>query len=258
MDVDKGVWSTKTLSRRPFRGGHSGVAVLGGKIYVISGFQDSARKLQIYDPAQNTWSLGPEVPWDGQGSPNVAVMGEKILVCGGLQPYDKHNHKECAKYDPRTNRWEFVAGMLLGVNHAAFGTDGQQLYVFGGRTNRVNSPGDGISTVQIYNDTADTWTFGPEMPVPRSGMGHAPLFNGDFYVIGGEAATRKEHVTSDFTYKLVHMYDPASRSWRRGPDLPIGLHGIYPVTDEPNNRIIVAGGAWREGKTKVDSTWVLH
>ena len=48
-----------------------------------------------------------------------------------------------------------------------------------------------------------------------------------------------------------------SISWRRGPPLPIGLHGIYPIADEARNRIIVAGGAWKEGNTKAGTTWML-
>jgi len=71
--------------------------------------------------------------------------------------------------------------------------------------------------------------------------------NGEFYIIGGETrngagATRK-HV-----YARVDIYDPRTNTWRTGPALPTGRHGIFPLVVD--GAIYVAGGGVEPGPSR--------
>jgi hypothetical protein len=77
------------------------------------------------------------------------------------------------------------------------------------------------------------------MPQARGGTGRAAWLNGEFWIIGGDALDGPG-ASAQGTYARVDIYDPAARSWRRGPDLPTARHGVFPVVDA--GRILVAGG----------------
>lgn len=135
---------------------------------------------------------------------------------------------------------------LLGVDHAAAGTDGIKFYVFGGRSTGVNRPDPGLDAVQVYDPDSNTWVYSSPMPFGRGGTGFAPFAHGRFYVIGGETC---EGCTSDpFTaadedvYTNVGLFDPATGTWSSTIDIPVGVHGIFPVFVETTNSIHVIGG----------------
>ena len=50
--------------------------------------------------------------------------------------------------------------MLEGVDHAAAGTDGTNMYVFGGRSTGRNAPSAGSNKAQVYNVASNSWSYG--------------------------------------------------------------------------------------------------
>jgi N-acetylneuraminic acid mutarotase len=144
-----------------------------------------------------------------------------------------------------TNSWSSIAPMPIGRNHAAAGTDGQKLFIFGGRDGG-NTVSNGFNDVQIYDPVGNTWQWSgangsniPPLPQPRGGMGNAPFYGGEFYVMGGE--------TTSSVYDRVDVYNPTSRSWRLETAMPTALHGISPVATD--GRIFVAGGGVQPGQS---------
>ena len=91
----------------PFLGGQAPYAggVIGGKFYVMQGYERGSTELKVYDPATNKWT--PKTPL-GLGRPGAAtaVLGGKLYVIGGDR-YD--NGVETVDitivYDPATNTW---------------------------------------------------------------------------------------------------------------------------------------------------------
>lgn len=57
-------------------------------------------------------------------------------------------------------------------------------------------------------------------------------------------------------YKQVYMFD--GNSWFKGQDMITARHGIYPVLDHLNSRIIVAGGGIRAGWSGTDTLEILE
>lgn len=96
---------------------------------------------------------------------------------------------------------------------------------------------------------------GPAAPPTRPrGMGKAVFLEGEFWVVGGETLDGPG-ATESGTYGRVDIYDPGTRTWRRGPDLPTARHGIFPVVDA--GRIVVAGGGTEAGYSFSDVVEII-
>src|SRR5687767_11842596 len=171
------------------------------------------------------------------GSSSSAVIAGKVYVAGGIVGMATTNR--LARYDPAANAWKELAPMPQGRNHAASGTDGLRMYVFGGRgpgSGDHNTVANGFDTVQIYNPFRNMWfssavstsTLRP-MPVARGGMGKAVFHKGEFYVMGGETLDGPG-TTPLRVYNRVDVYNPVTNTWRLGAaPLPTARHGIFPL-----------------------------
>ena len=67
---------------------------------------------------------------------------------------------QCYRFDPELNSWTQFADMLDGVDHAAAGTDGIDLYIFGGRSTGRNAPSAGSDKTQVYTVASNSWSYG--------------------------------------------------------------------------------------------------
>lgn len=242
-----GSW-TQGLATRPFVGDHHGAEVIGNKLYLIGGIGGgSERKLQVYDPATNSWTssnIPSAVDW---GSPSTAVINGVLYIAGGIQGTTTHN--QAMKYVPQSGVWSAIASMPVGRNHAASSTDGSKFYVFGGRDG-ANVVAPGFNDVQIYDPVSNTWQWSaipahaiPALPQARGGMGKAAYFNREFYVIGGET-----NQPSSATYNRVDVYDPVAKTWRLEQQMPTARHGIFPLVFD--GKIFVAAGGVQAGHSE--------
>jgi hypothetical protein len=219
--------------------------------------ENSAGKVQVYDPASDKWQRKATIPYGAAGSANAVVIQNSIYVCGGLILDEKRTTKECAQYDPAKGEWFARASMPFPVHHAGAGTDGNRMFVFGGRDTNKNRPAQGVSKLQIYDPGTDSWTLGPNMLIARSGMGASPFLFGKFYIIGGEEKKRS-YSNNDKVFPQVHTYDVATGMYEEAPEMPSPVHGAFPVADTNidsvgNGRIYVFGG----GSVAGDSTTKL-
>lgn len=253
-------------ARRPFPGHHHGLATLTGTLYLVGGFSATAGchnprtcrgQLQAYNVATDTWTVGPELPWDVEGSLAVAALDGRIFACGGLFEFGAtaaaSNPRNCGSYSPSYGTWDTsVTDMPVGVDHAAAGTDGSKMYIFGGRALGRNVPGAGLDIVQIYDPKANTWSGGRPMPFGRSGMGAAALITGgQLLVAGGETcigeACSAAAATEERVFNQVFLYDPAKDLWTEAPELPTAVHGIFPTVDSTTGVVYLAGGGMKAG-----------
>ena len=263
-------WSK--ISPRPHAGNHHLSMVLDGKWYLVGGFYGgSEKKVQVYDPALGSWDMLVDYPGHGHGSFVGHVLGGQLYVCSGLH-YEKiedssvlddesanANPADCWRLNVTSNpsngsgdtrgEWFPVPRLLVGVNHAASGSDGTRLYVFGGRVVTANVLDIGIDDVQMYDPAFAEWSMVTPMPFGRAGMGVAPYINHKFYIMGGESLRGHwkvdEYLTPEGTFDAVFTYSPAADTWSASQvfTLPVGIHGMWPVADIARNRIFVAGGS---------------
>lgn len=252
FDVQNRQWLGNKAAR-PFVGHHHAAEVVSGKLYLIGGLGGGSEgRVQIYDPATNAWSSGTDMPWSA-GSVSTAVIGGKIYAAGGIS-IGGFTVTNCAEYDPVANTWTSKAVMPdSGRNHTAAGTDGQKLYVFGGRRGG-NFVANGYDSLMIYDPVADSWTWNgapgstlAPLPEARGGMGKAVWFRGEFYVFGGETLNDPD-ANVNGVYDRVDVYDPALNTWRLERKMPNPRHGIFPVLYQ--GHMFLAGGGTHSGNAQ--------
>lgn len=253
LDLATGTWR-QDLAVRPYAVHHHAAEVVNGMLYLIGGLESAAGKVQIYDPAKNSWSIGADMPF-AAGSAASAVIGGKIYVAGGIVGAGTTNR--AAVYDPATNKWTELAPMPAGRNHAAAATDGSKLYVAGGRgpgSGDMNVVANGYNSLQVYDPATNTWRSSTQsgsglapLPQARGGMGKAVFLGGELYMMGGETLNGPG-ATSSGVYDRVDVYNPATNTWRLAAPMPTARHGIYPVL--VGNRVVVAGGGVHNWKSE--------
>jgi glucose/arabinose dehydrogenase/N-acetylneuraminic acid mutarotase len=252
LDLATGVWDD-TLATRPYAGSHHATQVVGDRIFLFGGLGAGLGKVQIYDPASDSWALGADMPWSG-GSCSSALIDGLVYVCGGI--VGSSTVANLASYDPVLDQWDAsLPPMPTGVNHAASATDGRYLFVFGGRQGG-NTPQPGFDNVQRFDPLTLQWLDSDQplsgltpMPLPRGGTGRAVFHSGRFWVMGGETS-------GGTVFEDVQTYDPVEDRWALDAPLPTARHGIDPVRD--GDRIWVVGGGIVAGFSASDAVEVLQ
>ena len=244
LDLASGRWDERLLrAARPAPGHHHAAEVWNDKLYLFGGLNRGQGVVQVYDPATDSWRLGPPMPFAG-GSVSTALIGDFVYAAGGI--VGDTTTRQAARFDLVREVWMPIAPMPRGRNQAASGTDGARFYVFGGRDGS-NVVANGFADVQVYDPASDTWIASRDVaPVPqaRGGMGKAVYLNGEFYIIGGET-TDGAGASRRGTYARVDIYDPRANTWRSGPAMTTPRHGIFPLAVD--GRIYVLGGGVQAG-----------
>lgn len=240
-DVFQDSYSTGR-SVRPFGGGGHAVVSLDGLVYLFGGFDAAAAgKVQIYDPAVDSWSLGSAMPWDAGGCA-AAVHGGLVYVGGGVAPAGG-TVGNFAVYDPSVDSWTALAALPTAVHVPAAGTDGERIFVMGGRTGTLG-PQAGVVEVQAYDPGAGAWETSSAgdlepLPQPRSSTGPAIFWDNELYVFGGANAST--------AFSDVLVYSPGSDSWREDCPLEAPRHGAAVVFFE--SRTFLLGGSNSAGSS---------
>jgi len=106
-----------------------------------------------------------------------------------------------------------------------------KIYAIGGSTGS-NAWYFGISTVEEYDPSTDTWTSKTDIPTARTFFSTSAV-NGKIYAIGG-MTTEGNHLST------VEEYDPATDTWTRKADMPTARSGL--ATSAVNGKIYAIGG----------------
>ncbi|MCP4203869.1 MAG: hypothetical protein GY769_18280 [bacterium] len=218
----------RRMAGLPEHSHHTGVAVLGGRLYAVGG-SGSEERLQIYDPNTDTWSQGDELPTP-RTAMAVAVVGGKLhaiggaanIFFGGAQP----THEV---YDPERDRWTAAAGLPIATEHVKAEVVGGRIYVISGRDNAVNR-----GVLQIYDPATDSWSEGARLPEATSGMATG-VVDDKIYVFGGE------NLESQAVVDKTQLYDPSTDTWTTAEEPPLPTHGNAGATF--GNSIFIFGGA---------------
>jgi hypothetical protein len=211
---------------------HPAAASIGGAVYVTGGSKKALdwspeRQLWVLRPGSDTWDPLPDMPEGRMGHAMLAVDG-RLYVIGGRGGGD------VLVYDLERG-WSARTAMPGPRDHLAAVEVNGRIYAIGGRDDRVRS------RVDIYDIAADTWSEGPELPEPTSGMAAELLRDFRIHVIGGEDPGTIGGGVIDRHFVL----DPQTETWSTGPKPLLAVHGAS--SDQVAGILLISGGARRQG-----------
>jgi N-acetylneuraminic acid mutarotase len=219
----------------PLPGGprqETGVAALGGEIYVVGGFNGSGTvvaTVEAYNPGANTWRSVAPVPV-AMHHANVAVVGGSLYVTGFLTGGGFVANGAVYRYDPGPDDWTPETGMPPGTQRGASGVAvvGSTIYITGGYRG-----GTAVADFSAYDTTTDTWTTLVAVPTSRDHL-TAGAIDGKVYVGGGRNGTIPGH------FPRLDVYDPLAGTWTLLAPMPTSRGGVAGAVVD--GRLIIIGG----------------
>jgi hypothetical protein len=243
------VWEARApvIPAPPFGCGVEGAAgsVIDGTIYVSHGYScgDNA-ELRIYDIGTDTWSLGPTASVARSELAGAAVDGMHYAIGG--RPAVPGIGDVVEIFDPVAGTWSFGASMPTPrAGFCAALLEGE-IHAIGGRTGSNPGTGPALTSHEVYDPIADSWSVAAPLPVAVLDN-YACVALGDLiYVFGGQDIGGITGITQ--------IYDSATDTWSPGAPMPTprsnavaGILNCHPV--------VVAG---YDGFGNLDATEVYH
>lgn len=170
-------WKILANPRTPRRA-HHGVAVLGGLVYFVGGFDghDYHSSVVCFDVARKKWTDKANMNM-ARCYVSVAVLDGHIYAMGGFD--GSRRTASCERYDSSRNQWDRVASMHEVRSNASAVTAAGRVYVLGGFTGAQV-----LNSVESYDPVTNAWTQVQGMSTPRRGL--KAVVNDDVvYVVGG-------------------------------------------------------------------------
>ena len=249
-----------------------GGAVVGGKVYVVGGWDWNgySRSVYMYDPSVDTWTSSIPSMQSERWNLGVAVLNDRIYAVGGMNSVGGYlNTAEVLDLAVGgTQEWRNIADMNTrrwGVGLAAMNG---RLYAVGGYDGRQR-----LSSVESYDPERNVWSPVADMSVPRSGAGVGVL-DGFLYCVGGLDCKTVEKYNEDTntwslvaemnhcrfypgvlshggrlyvvggyddqlsTLSSVEMYDPQTDTWTLVADMAVGSGGLaVALIHRPNTNL---------------------
>jgi len=217
-----GPWSTLAPLLQPRS--EMAVAQLDGKMYVIGGYPPGripSDVVQIYDPAANSWTLGPAAPLPLHHSIAMAV-GSRLFLIGGEAHGAGTGHppeylSAVYELDVASGAWLPRAPMPTARSGGGAGVIDGKIYVAGGRPPRGND-------FAVYDPAEDEWTVLPNLPTDRNHLA-VEAIGGKLYVAGGRF---DEGVGGPMT-NVLEVFDPATGTWTTGAPMLTRRAGVTAI-----------------------------
>ena len=193
---------TRLPGTATFGHGDAGYGVIGTKVYLVSGEDDSlpnegwdyVKAVDVFDMSTHNWSLAAPIPFGREDFDAIAV-GNKIFVFGGQGGAEGAPVTWLDIYDAETDSWEhFEEGLPIPWEQPRVAAIGDQIYLMTGK-------GDAAFFAYRIDTNTMTWTEITPPPVPIFECALIAL-NGKIYVIGGQ----------DFEGSVLNtvlIYDPS-------------------------------------------------
>jgi len=221
-------WDT---NKTPMPTARKGAAwgVISNKIYVAGGSTSgsdyiASRKLEIYDPATDTWDVTKKEMTKAVYDPAGTVVNGKLYVIGGLVGSPWIAQKTVQIYDPMTDSWMTGTDIKYGrVGHTADAIDGK-IYVIGGDPQSVM-----IVFVEKYDPALDRW--GDYGGIPHGITCHTSnVFDSRIYIFTGST----DDIFNLSPTNAVYSYEPVVSSVAEDQFLPVKFK-VYQNYPNPFN-----------------------
>ena len=218
-----------------------GVTALGQRVVVVGGFDtdlmaglDITTRVDVYDPATDSWSQLADAPVPFTHI-QLAAVGTTLYLLGGLagQTYVARGDTFALDTADPNAQWRTLAPMPAGMERgsAAVVVSGSRIYLLGGAgTNAA------LATNLFYDTISNTWgQLMPDLPAPRSHPAGMRRADGTLVVAGGLATLDSSSQAGD-TWQLA----PLGTTWIPGMMMPLPRGGC--AYGALQGQLICAGG----------------
>ncbi len=216
--IDKGTWLKKTsisIARS-----HVPTATYNGKIYGFGGGGPNFKSLNsviIYDPRNDSWSSGTDMPTLRSGAIALTVGNAIYIVGGGFKQADGTFKflPTTELYFPETDTWEKGPDMLQPHDYPAGALLDNHIYIMGGHHPDAVVAGPqtdpGFEFCERLNLESNQWEEIAPLPTPRFAL-DAVVIDNRIVTMGGVAFTPEGFNNFDHT----EVFDPATGQWSPG------------------------------------------
>lgn len=232
-DVDGRVW--RPLPALPIPIHHTGVAALGGRVYVAGGFTPGADGQ--WAESASVWSLGVgESSWRVEpalsaprGALALVSTGAALVAFGGVSGGQVVATVET--FRPRDEAWQPAPALSQRREHPAGAFVGGRVYAIGGRVGPLES---NLASVESFAVGEAGWRAEPPLRHARGGIGAAAV-DGTVCVAGGEEPGRT----------IASVECLRRGQWRDAAELATPRHGLAVIAVD--GRLHVVGGGAQPG-----------
>lgn len=253
------------------RTGHTAVRLQDGRVFVAGGLAamtvqpspinaiyDTTDATEIYDPATDTWTAGPNLRTPRAAHAAILRPDGKVLLCGGIS-FDTiiivnlpAVRASTDLFDPVANT--MVAGpSMAGARSLTDATDlGNNRWLIAGGISALTltNLGTPTNTAEIYDAVANTWSSAGSMATPRGNHRVIALGNGRWLHLGGANGD----ILNPVPLASGEIYDAATNSWSPGPSLTVPRAG-FATFATPAGQVQMFGGGTAGGGITTLTEW---
>ena len=235
-------WTIVSRMRMPRR--YNGIAAMEDRVWIIGGetrIPDWAGEgqvlytVEIYDPPSATWSPGPALNI-ARTDPFVVSCNGRIYAIGGAAHNSGPKLDSVESIGPGESAWRFETPLPEPTRQGHSCVLDGIIYCAS------------IDGVFAFDPVSGRWD--DDLPQPGT-IGQGPLaagYRGEVWLIGGINDTR------------IRCYNPQTKAWRAGPDLPVGQ--AWGGATVFNDQLTIVGGAHHSAVQDVvvydDSMYILR
>lgn len=254
------------------RMGHTATLLPNGKVFVSGGLRaltvtptqlsavhDATALTEVYDPATDTWTPGPNLTTPRAGHMAILRPNGTVVLAGGIS-YDTVPvigwlptvRRSCDVYDPAagtmvvapqmTRARSMIDPVPIGGNRwlLAGGIGGLSLSNLGTPTN----------TAEIYDAVANSWTAVGSMATARGNHKAWSLGGGQFLFTGGADGT----ILNPTALASTEVFSTATNTFAPGPTMNFARAGAAAFAT-PQGQVQLFGGASAGGTITNSTEW---
>ena len=238
---------------------HTATGLADGRVFVAGGASvvditnplalvaNVLKTTEIYDPATNTWTAGPDLP-KPRALHSASLLGDgRVLLTGGIEVTKvvfvdiPEISNDARRYDPTTNTLLATASFSgpRGLHAQRTLPNGNAVIVGGVDGDLVLQNFNCLTSCAIYNAASNNWTNVGSLAKPRAFV-DVVLHNDTLYAIGG-AETFSITTLSGVPVAEIESTSTSVLAWSTVTTTALPREQPRAVTFDNDERILVSG-----------------
>jgi N-acetylneuraminic acid mutarotase/murein DD-endopeptidase MepM/ murein hydrolase activator NlpD len=250
------------------RQNHTAIALTNGNVLLVGGITDqgygsvtSAGITAVCELLGNAPT--PQQPGEfvSTGTLATALIGQQattltngtVLLTGGGAGQDSATTATAQIYNPASASFRYTKDNMTTprTGHTSSLLPDGRVLIAGGSNGNPDTGGC-LSSTEIYDPVADTFTAAAPMNYCRHGHQAVTLSDGRIMVISGYSETSSPIVTN-----TVEIFDPKAAAWTVVAPLPSG-RASFAATRLLDGNVLISGGYWATDANGLQAIYVYN